>query len=136
MFSISSCFVQQIEKQPKAKRRRAIILDSDEEENKESKDFINQQNEGEQNKKSHWVQCDNPECQKWRRIDYDADISKLANAEWICDMNEGLPFIMVLQISNLCFIKTLIKPNAIIMYIHPFSSTARFINFYPMQTYF
>ena len=39
--------------------------------------------------RSQWVQCDNPECQKWRRIEYDADLDSLAQEKWICNMNEG-----------------------------------------------
>lgn len=41
-------------------------------------------------RKAQWVQCDNPECQKWRRIDYEADVNGLKNENWVCKMNEGI----------------------------------------------
>ncbi|KAL4222495.1 AT-rich interactive domain-containing protein 1B [Mactra antiquata] len=37
---------------------------------------------------SVWVQCDKPECQKWRRIP--ADESKILDDVWYCDMNSDI----------------------------------------------
>ncbi|XP_057304281.1 PC4 and SFRS1-interacting protein-like [Hydractinia symbiolongicarpus] len=39
-------------------------------------------------KRSSWIQCDRPECQKWRRIDYVDDLRNVSDGKWICCMNE------------------------------------------------
>lgn len=39
-------------------------------------------------KRSSWIQCDRPECQKWRRIDYVDDLRSVSDGKWICCMNE------------------------------------------------
>ena len=35
--------------------------------------------------KERWVQCENPNCEKWRRIPHDAVIDE--DAPWYCYMN-------------------------------------------------
>jgi hypothetical protein len=33
-----------------------------------------------------WIQCDRPECQKWRKVDMD-DVSSLSQEKWYCSQN-------------------------------------------------
>lgn len=36
-----------------------------------------------------WVQCDKPECQKWRKVDCDIDLTLNSDKKWYCWMNSG-----------------------------------------------
>jgi len=38
--------------------------------------------------KSSWVQCDNGECSKWRRLDHLNDLSSVQCDSWVCSMNK------------------------------------------------
>ena len=75
------------------KKRSCIVQDGiDKEDVIESVDsYLEPNGEGEQlgSRQCHWVQCDNPDCRKWRRIDYIRDINSLSTELWTCGMNEG-----------------------------------------------
>ena len=44
----------------------------------------------EERRHSQWVQCDNPQCQKWRRIDAADCLEEYVAAKWVCGMNKGI----------------------------------------------
>ena len=71
-----------------------MLYDSDEEV-KSERTIDSLKADGEE-ERSKWVQCDNPDCQKWRRIDYMSDIASLSKEQWMCEMNEGkIKFFMI-----------------------------------------
>ena len=73
------------------KQKQSLLSDSDDDNKEDSEHCII----GEKRSigRSQWVQCDNPECQKWRRIDYVIDIDEVESAKWVCEMNKGMPLI-------------------------------------------
>ena len=73
-------------------KRKCIVQDGIDKEDAESAgNCLEANGEGEQvgTRQCHWVQCDNPDCHKWRRIDYITDINSLSTEPWTCGMNEG-----------------------------------------------
>ena len=77
------------QKKRQKKRLQDVLNDSEDEVNSDETDNCLETNR-ERPGQSQWVQCDNPECRKWRRITYIADLESLSNEKWICDMNEGV----------------------------------------------
>ncbi|XP_065060700.1 zinc finger CW-type PWWP domain protein 1-like [Rhopilema esculentum] len=68
------------------RQKQSLLSDSDDDNKEDSEHCII----GEKRSigRSQWVQCDNPECQKWRRIDYVIDIDEVENEKWVCEMNK------------------------------------------------
>ena len=89
-----SSFLQDIEMKKSQRKRRRVIVEEDSEEhldyNENSMhDLVDDESSSELEGNTVWVQCENPECQKWRRITEQENLGELSEMKWICSMNKG-----------------------------------------------